>query len=115
MDWQEAKEQAIVLWESLRERADTMDETELLVEVNAAFSLCDVAEAERRAHGEGLNNCRYCAFYQQFGGCRGISLQMTLRVVEGDRPGLRDLIDHFLRDLRALDVTPPAATALPAA
>ncbi|HEX5760072.1 MAG TPA: hypothetical protein VF121_12855 [Thermoanaerobaculia bacterium] len=107
IDWQGAKDAAIALWEGLRERAATMEEEELLVEVNAAFSLCDAAREEMRACGVGLNCCRYCAFYEQFGGCRGISLRMTLRIVEGDTEGLRRLIDEFLRDLRALAV--PAA------
>ncbi len=107
VNWQGAKDEAIALWEGLRARAGTMEEEELLVEVNAAFSLCDAAREEMRACGDGLNCCRYCGFYQQFGGCRGISLRMTLRIVEGDTEGLRGLIDEFLRDLRALDV--PAA------
>ena len=115
MDWQEAKDEAVAHWEDLRERSAAMDETELITEINAAFSLCDAARDEMRACGEGLNCCRYCAFYQQFGGCRGISLRMTMRVVEDDREGLRGLIDEFLRDLRALAVPPPAATVLPAA
>ena len=104
MDWQEAKDEAVAHWEGLRERSGTMDETELLTEINAALSLCDAAREEMHACGDGLNCCRYCGFYQQFGGCRGISLRMTLRIVEGDIEGLRGLIDEFLRDLRALDV-----------
>ena len=107
VNWQGAKHEAIALWEGLRERVGTMEEEELLVEVNAAFSLCDAAREEMSAGGEGLNCCRYCGFYHQFGGCRGISLRMTLRIVEGDTEGLRGLIDEFLRDLRALGV--PAA------
>jgi hypothetical protein len=111
VNWQGAKDESIALWEGLRERAGTMEEEELLVEVNAAFALCDAAREEMRACGEGLNCCRHCAFYQQFGGCRGISLRMTLRIVEGDTAGLRALIDEFLHDLRALAVPPPAAAA----
>ncbi len=111
MEWHEAKDRTVALWEGLRERADTMDELELLTELNAAFALCEVAEADLQAAGGGPNHCRYCAFYQQFGGCRGISLRMSVRVVEHDREGLRELIDEFLGYLRALAVPAPAASA----
>jgi hypothetical protein len=111
MDWQEAKDQTVALWEDLRARADMMDELELLTELNAAFPLCEAAEADLQASGGGLNHCRFCGFYQQFGGCRGISLRMSVRVVEHDRDGLRALIDEFLGQLRALAVPPPAAAA----
>jgi hypothetical protein len=36
MDWHEAKDRTVALWEGLRERAETMDELELLTELNAA-------------------------------------------------------------------------------
>lgn len=115
MDWHEAKDRTVALWEELRERAETMDELELLTELNAAFGLCEAAEADLQASGGGHNHCRFCAFYHQFGGCRGISLRMSVRVVEHDREGLRELIDEFLGQLRALAIPPPEAVAAPLA
>ncbi len=109
MDWHEAREQAVLRWEGLREAAGAMEETELLAELNAVFSLCEVADADLQAHGGGPNHCRYCAFYQQFGGCKAISLEMSERCVERDWEGLQALIDQFLRELRLLKLPPETA------
>ncbi len=99
MDWQEAKELTLRQWRDLRSSIDSMDELQLLKEINAVNELCE--KAKEQAHGE-MNRCNYCIAFHQFGGCMGVSLQMSECAVDGDRDRLRALMDDFILQLEGL-------------
>ena len=101
MDWKEAKENTVAYWKGLRESLDDLDEVELLREINAVNDLCEKAKDE--SHGD-LHRCDYCIALQQFGGCMGISLQMSEAVVDHDHERLEDLVDRFVARLEALEL-----------
>lgn len=104
MEWQEAKESTIRFWKGLRDSMDSLGEVDLLREINAVNELCD--KAQEAAEG-AWGRCGYCIAYEQFGGCTGISLQMSECVVDGDREQLRRLMDQFIGQLEALEVPAP--------
>ncbi len=105
MNWKEAQRQALVNWGSIREAIGGHDEVELLTEINAVFSFCEKAEEDA---GAPIGRCRHCLAYQQFGGCRGISGEMSLRVAKRDWEGLTELVDTFIRQLEELDLSQEA-------
>jgi hypothetical protein len=96
MDWQEARDNTIRYWKSIRDSMNEMDQIELLSEINAVNDLCEKAKEESHGHPD---RCSYCLAYQQFGGCMGISLQMSECVVEGRMDELRELVDRFIDQL----------------
>lgn len=100
MDWQEAKDSTLRYWRDLRASIDRLDEVSLLKEINAVNDLCE--KAKEQAHGE-LNRCNHCIAFHQFGGCMGVSLQMSERAVDKDREGLRQLMDDFINQLESLE------------
>lgn len=67
------------------------DELELLTEINAICALCEAANAEQP---QTLTHCERCLAFQQFGGCRGVNLEMSERVIQKDWDALQDLIDQ---------------------
>jgi len=93
MDWQEAKVATLRQWRDLRSSVDRMDAVHLLKEINAVNELCE--KARRQAEGE-MNRCDYCIAFHQFGGCMGVSLQMSECAVEGDKERLKELMDQFI-------------------
>ena len=101
MDWQVAKENTLQYWLKVRASLDTLDEVELLREINAVNDLCEKAKDE--SHGE-MGRCNFCIAHQQFGGCMGISLQMSVCVVDGKMDELHDLVDEFITNLEGLEV-----------
>ena len=101
MDWKEAKENTLAYWRSLRESLDDLDEVELLREINAVNDLCDKAKEESQGD---LHRCNSCIALQQFGGCMGISLQMSEAVVDHDHERLEMLIDRFVAQIESLEV-----------
>jgi hypothetical protein len=109
MDWQEAKDGTLRYWYGVRESLDELDEVELLREINAVNDLCD--QAKEQSHGEE-GRCNACIAFQQFGGCMGISLQMSEAVVDGRKDELRELVDRFISQLESLEV-PETADGAP--
>ena len=101
MDWQQAKDNTIRYWRNLRDSIGRLNEVELLREINAVNDLCEKAKEE--GHGQ-LDRCEHCIAYQQFGGCMGVSLQMSEKVVDGDLEGLRRLVSRFIGQLEDLKV-----------
>ena len=100
MDWDEARERTLELWYDLRRSIGReTDEVALLTEINAACALCEKADAEKAA---GEIKCDRCQAAQQFGGCRGINLEMSECVVSKDWDGLRELVDRFIGNLERL-------------
>lgn len=102
MSWETAKAETLELWRKIRRMLDQPDELELLTEINAICSLCDAAASEEPRN---LTRCERCLAFQQFGGCHGINLEMSQRVVEKDWDAVRDLVDRFIDILETLDVT----------
>ena len=103
MEWADAKAKTLSFWKDLRLAIDREDEVELLTEINAICDLCQVAEEDAP---DRLERCQHCLFYQQFGGCREINSEMSLKVAERDWDGLRGLVDDFMRHLREMEVPP---------
>ena len=89
MDWQTAKGKTLEYWIKVRDSLDTLDEVELLREINAVNDLCEVAKEE--SHGE-------------FGGCMGISLRMSECIVDGRMEELHILVDEFISNLEGLQI-----------
>jgi hypothetical protein len=107
MNWQEAKSGTLRQWIRIRSSIESRDELQLLTDINAVCDLCTTARDEAATAAE---RCDHCHFYQQFGGCQEINWQMTRRVTEKDWDGLRDLVDSFIANLRAMD-TPAQGTS----
>ena len=101
MDWQEARDNTIRYWKGVRGSIDTLDEVELLSEINAINDLCKKANEE--AHGE-MGRCDFCLAYQQFGGCLAISLEMSECVVENRRSDLKVLVARFIDQLESVRI-----------
>ena len=100
MDWSEAKEATLLQWRDLRSSVDRLDEVRLLKQINAVNELCE--KAKQQAHGE-MNRCNYCIAFHQFGGCMGVSLQMSECAVDGDKERLKELMDGFILQLEGLE------------
>jgi hypothetical protein len=101
MDWEAAKAQTLELWRTIREKLDEPDELELLTDINAICALCDAAATEEP---KSLTRCERCLAFLQFGGCQGINLEMSERVVEQDWEAVRDLVNQFIHSLETLEV-----------
>lgn len=101
MSWSEARAEALDTWRKLRRKIDTLDDVELLTEINARFALCEKARAEA---GDELRKCPRCVFFEQYGGCREVSGEMSERVAEHDREGLVRLLDEFIGQIEALEM-----------
>jgi hypothetical protein len=93
MDWQEAKEATLHQWRDLRSSVGRLDEVDLLTKINEVNELCE--KAKQQAEGE-MNRCDYCIAFHQFGGCMGVSLQMSECAVDGDKERLKELMDQFI-------------------
>lgn len=100
MEWAEARDTTLRFWRDLRESLDRLDEVELLRDINAVCDLCEKAKQEAAGR---WGRCSYCIAHQQFGGCVGISLQMSEAVVDHDREALQRLVDEFIANLERLD------------
>ncbi|MFQ5526103.1 MAG: hypothetical protein ACE5GX_07540 [Thermoanaerobaculia bacterium] len=99
--WQTARDETLKLWFKIRSMADEPDEIALLTEINALCALCEAANAEGP---KTLTCCERCLAFQQFGGCRGVNLEMSIRVVDRDWDGLRELVDLFIDHLKNLEL-----------
>ena len=102
MDWEEAKEATLHQWRELRSSVDRLDAVHLLKGINAVNELCE--KAKEQAHGE-MNRCNYCIAFHQFGGCMGVSLQMSEAAVDGDKDKLKGMMDGFIAQLEGLETT----------
>jgi len=100
MDWQEAKEATLHQWRGLRSSVDRLDAVQLLKQINGVNDLCE--KAKEQANGE-MNRCSYCIAFHQFGGCMGVSLQMSECAVDGDKERLKELMDGFILQLEGLE------------
>lgn len=98
MEWRQALDETIVLWERIRAGIGSADDLQLLSDINAVCSLCERADLEKAE--EGGRRCDHCLLFQQWGGCQGINGLMSEKVVEKDWDGLRGLVDEFLARLR---------------
>ena len=99
MDWQAAKEGTLRHWRKLQANLESLDRVELLTEINVVNDLC--LKSQDTA-GDDIHHCDYCIAYHQFGGCSGLSLQMSECVVEGRMDDLRSLVDDFVTRLEGL-------------
>jgi hypothetical protein len=104
MDWQTARDNTIRYWKDLRREIDTMEDVELLTEINAVNDLC--VKANEEAHGDS-DRCSFCLAYKQFGGCQAIALEMSECVVESRRDDLRILVDTFIAQLESVQTPGP--------
>lgn len=104
LEWQAARESVAEIWTRIRDGALSLDEVEMLTEINAVCDFCSVA---KRASGGTLDPCPYCPFYEQFGGCQPITLAIGERLVAGDRQAIAEIASQFLADLERLEL--PAA------
>jgi hypothetical protein len=100
MNWQEAKDSTIAVWENILGSIGTAEPLDLLIEINAISDLCELANLEVEG---AIGRCRYCPAYQQFGGCREVSGWMSEMVAEKDWEGLRSMVGRFLAQLRAME------------
>lgn len=103
LEWEAARESVAEIWRRIHERAGTVDEIDLLTDINAVCDFCSVA---KEASGNALDPCPYCPFYEQFGGCRAITLAIGERLVAGDRKGIAELAADFLDKLGRLELPP---------
>jgi len=101
MDWQESRDRSLEHWRALQASLGELDEVELLREINVVHEMCRKATEE--AHGD-LHRCDYCLAFQQFGGCAGISLEMSQAVVEKDQERLSGLVAQFIDRLEELKI-----------
>ncbi len=108
MIWKSARDETLDLWRGIRNMIDEPDELELLTEINALCALCEAANAEEP---KTITNCERCLAFQQFGGCRGVNLEMSLRVVDKDWGALRELVDRFIDHLKHLELPPETSEA----
>ncbi|HKV09930.1 MAG TPA: hypothetical protein VJ725_17455 [Thermoanaerobaculia bacterium] len=111
MTWTEAIHGTVRQWTTIRDSIGTAPPVDLLTEINAVCDLCEKSEAEA---GSGIERCRYCLFYQQFGGCQEVSGRMSEAVVEQDWDRLRQLVDQMIEGLEKLKVPPEALVRLAA-
>lgn len=112
MDWQEARDRTLAQWRELRDSIDARDGVQLLTDINAICGLCDKALED--ADG-ATPKCDFCIAAEQFGGCRAINAEMSLKVAEKDWDGLRQLVDHYIDSVRKLEIpgSSPAGDASP--
>ncbi len=101
MDWRAARERTVRYWREVRDAIRSTEEVELLRQINAVNELCEKAKEESDG---GRDRCNFCLAYQQFGGCYGISLQMTECVVDKRFDELEELVDRFIFQLEAIEL-----------
>ena len=104
MTWKEAINGTVRQWTTIRDAIGVAEPVDLLAEINAVCDLCEKSEAEA---GSAIERCRYCLFYQQFGGCQEMSGRMSEAVIEKDWDRLRLLVDQMIEGLGTLEA--PAA------
>ena len=97
MNWQEAKDETLKRWISIRDQAASAESGILLTRINALGDLCRLAESE--TGGDRRNRCEFCRFHQHFGGCLEAKGRMSQLLTEGDREGLGELVDKFVEEL----------------
>jgi hypothetical protein len=102
MNWQEAKESTLRLWQSIYDSVGTADPVQLLTEINAIGDLCSLAKEEAETQHE-LAKCNYCPAFQQFGGCREVSGILSELVAERKWEELRANIRQFMRQLERME------------
>lgn len=101
MTWKEAKEGTLRQWEAIRDLIGTADTITLLTEINA---VCDLCEKTDEVAGTPYSRCDYCLFYQQFGGCREVSAQLSELVVSNQLKDVRVLVDDMIRKTQEMKV-----------
>jgi len=102
MNWEDAKRSTLGIWQSIHESVGTADPVTLLTEINAITDLCAMAKEEATTHGD-VAKCHYCPAYEQFGGCREVSLMLSELAVRRDWDGLRARIRGFMEQLERMD------------
>lgn len=110
MNWKEAKEGTLRQWMAIRALIGTADTVTLLTEINA---VCDLCEKTDEVAGTPFGRCDYCLFYQQFGGCREVSAELSELVASNQLYDVRALVDDMIRKARELQV-PEERQPLPA-
>lgn len=115
MQWREARDQTLEVWRGIRDslgsEEEAADRVELLTEINAVVDLC--VKAREDSGGAFLERCNHCLAFQQFGGCKGISAEMSEAVVAGEEERLRGLIDQFIAQLETMELPPEEGAAAP--
>lgn len=101
MTWKEAKEGTLRQWMAIRDLIGDTDTVTLLTEINA---VCDLCEKTDEMAGTPYGRCDYCLFYQQFGGCREVSAQLSELVVANQLKDVRVLVDDMIRKTQELKV-----------
>jgi len=110
MTWEEARKNMIATWLGIREdlTAEDLEPLDLLSRINALNDFCQKA---KEASGQSWGHCPNCMAYQQFGGCKEVSAEMSDRVAARDWEGLKTLVDGFIHNLETLVLPPEAAGA----
>ena len=108
MNWREARDGTLRQWTAIRDALEQADPVYLLTEINAVCGLCEKSDQEA---GNPFERCRYCLFYQQFGGCQEFSGDLSERVADKDWEGARWMIDDMIEKLSRLELPGSAAAA----
>jgi len=101
MTWKEAKEGTLRQWMAIRDLIGSADTVTLLTEINA---VCDLCEKTDEVAGTPFSRCDYCLFYQQFGGCREVSAELSEMVVNNQLYDVRALVEDMIDKTRKLQV-----------
>ena len=109
MDWELTKDKTLERWFAIRDGIGTAEPVDLLTDINVLNEMCQKAREEADTP---WGYCEYCLFYQQFGGCKEISGQMSECVAARDWEQLRQLVDDFIAHLQAMEVPPPGVHAV---
>ena len=102
MNWQEAKQSTLSLWRRIQDSVGKADPVTLLTEINAISDLCALAKEEAEATHDVVK-CHYCPAYQQFGGCREVSAELSELVAQRDWAELRLRIEGFIHQLEQME------------
>jgi hypothetical protein len=106
MNWEDAKQSTLSVWRSIYASVGTAEPVALLTEINAINDLCTLSKEEAEATHDPVN-CHYCPAYEQFGGCRGVSAQLSELVAKRDWPELRLQIAGFIDQLEKMEAPGP--------
>lgn len=102
MNWEEAKRSTLELWRGIHASVGVADPVALLTEINAVSDLCALAKEEAQS-ASGLVKCQYCPAYEQFGGCREVSAELSELVARRAWPELEAQIAGFIERLERME------------
>jgi hypothetical protein len=103
--WTDARTLTLAKWRDIQTALAEPDPLELITEINAVCSLCERAKAEAKLHGAWWP-CRYCAAFEQFGGCADLQGRLTEAIVRSDWQRASALVAEAIADLEALELPP---------